>query len=1340
MKNSRSDDTEISKAANQVCASIGFRDDDIDLQCIGNDPKLAADWFCLERSLTLQAMARSQIRKVLFSMWKESLQEIAATLGGMGRIHEGDGDNSRSSSVSEMEQIKMLKSVFRDLCDDHDSADMRRKMIVQYQEIYGNDHENEAKGRASWERKSIFSETSSAPFDDDALDHSQKAMSSLSVTEDGPGTDMRASLTSHLRRMSQTSQISEESSSHETRTSNESLLSASPCSIIGSTVERDWILTHQNLYDEDQLQIGGFSILPERVQSLVKMILPSKMLQSAVVPLSEFIPSSSFDFRALAMPERSYFSFRREGQVLARVCEKHASMNENDDAFWTLSFNNSTFAGEYAESLVQALYRCPIIQAISFSKKGPDTPLPLGLRNQDPSGSTTLADLAGSLPPWVTCLTFDNVLSDASFSQLVSALKAMGQLDLTENNSLDDLAVPQQSSVAGAAFEFLAICNSPGLRHDTFTAFFALIGSQLHPSGGGLGFRHPSLQSLVALDLSGNLLGDESVASLLSIIYNKDSRCSLERLDISQNAIGRGESTRQVFEKYVQDHSRSSSDPWHSSLSWLGLASNNLSQGRLAFDILEMMINDGLCLSSIDLSNNDLAEREGEDLLDILLSVLKSGRKLCSLDLSSNSFSNSSIDNFIKGSTSVEGAHRFAYLGLKNNEPPLNKIQIFGIKDFLNRGKIQCVRDFNIEKHETNMKLLAQEQPSAIGESGAAANVPAVISTGGASSLEGAFQPSDISLPSTYLSENMSLGQSSVGEGPLVKNSAMEVEQYATSRDQTLDPNSSLQRDAIVSSQNVGVEASTSLANNKIAVLFSAPLVYKDVYGRLCPIDTLDFELERELLWQVFKEASRDIDLAFDCATMNRLQANMTVGCTCLHFSGHGHPSHLTFEDGKGGMQWLAVDILRELISRNAQDESAPFQFVFVSACHSLLAGETFVRAGVPHVVCCQQESQLMDSAALAFTRAFYLALAIGRTVKDSFEIGRQAVACSPSVPLPDVEMKKFVLLPENGDHDYPVFDANSLPEWPKPSADLQQLMFGSVGAPRRSLMRKSMAKKGSSRQADGGGGSSSQSDHNLPTPPQGFLGREVEMYLLLNAVLDKRLVNLVGVTGMGRSSLVAALCHYVQDRKADMRIDNIFYVRARQTGRSQPLSAILSPLHKQVIAAGMAVPQPTAYDMDEVANSILKALHSDRSLIVLDRIEVMEGSEDAAELPLFLNNLFRQTRYVRVLLTANTPLNLSSFAGVGEHIEELGPLNLKNTVKLFGILCRHVCTAGERKNLLEAIVNQEEEDMCVSDASLSSRSRDVFSRLGDGIPARVFDAAYQISAEEYQSMLEKGR
>jgi hypothetical protein len=245
-------------------------------------------------------------------------------------------------------------------------------------------------------------------------------------------------------------------------------------------------------------------------------------------------------------------------------------------------------------------------------------------------------------------------------------------------------------------------------------------------------------------------------------------------------------------------------------------------------------------------------------------------------------------------------------------------------------------------------------------------------------------------------------------------------------------------------------------------------------------------------------------------------------------------------------------------------------------------------------------------------------------------------------------------------------------------------------------------------------------------------------MYRLLNAVLEKRLVNLVGPVGMGRSSLAAALCHYVHDRKQDMHIDDIFYVRADEYRRNDPLSAILVPLHKQLVTAGKTVPLPPSYDMDDVSSSVLKALQGKRSLIVLDRIEVIEESEGASELPLFLNNLFRrqQTKHVHVLMTAPKPLNLSSLGGVGEHVQELGPLNLKNTVKLFGISCRHVCTARERRNLLEAIVSSEEEDARAGDAFLSSRSRDIFSRLGDGIPARIVDCAYHVSVEEYHDML----
>ncbi|KAL7533545.1 hypothetical protein ACHAXR_008988, partial [Thalassiosira sp. AJA248-18] len=218
-----------------------------------------------------------------------------------------------------------------------------------------------------------------------------------------------------------------------------------------------------------------------------------------------------------------------------------------------------------------------------------------------------------------------------------------------------------------------------------------------------------------------------------------------------------------------------------------------------------------------------------------------------------------------------------------------------------------------------------------------------------------------------------------------------------------------------------------------ITVLFSAPLVWRDDENAYHPIEMLDFKLEKSLLWQCFKEASRNIDLSYDNATTDRLQAVMTRGCKRLHFSGHGHPHSLTFEDGSGGIHWFSVEQLKALISGGLGDGEPPFEFVFVSACHSALAGHTFVGSGVPHVVCCQQESQLMDRAALSFTRAFYLALAFGRTLKDSFEIGKHAVLSSATVPKPDEEMAKFMLLPEDGNHDVPIFNAEEVLEWPLP-------------------------------------------------------------------------------------------------------------------------------------------------------------------------------------------------------------------------------------------------------------------------------------------------------------------
>ena len=75
-------------------------------------------------------------------------------------------------------------------------------------------------------------------------------------------------------------------------------------------------------------------------------------------------------------------------------------------------------------------------------------------------------------------------------------------------------------------------------------------------------------------------------------------------------------------------------------------------------------------------------------------------------------------------------------------------------------------------------------------------------------------------------------------------------------------------------------------------------------------------------------------------------------------------------------------------------------------------------------------DSQLLDAAAKAFTRAFYLALAVGSTVANSFEIGKQAVASSPYVPNPSLEGEKFMLLPNDNSHDVPIFQTEYVKRW----------------------------------------------------------------------------------------------------------------------------------------------------------------------------------------------------------------------------------------------------------------------------------------------------------------------
>jgi hypothetical protein len=105
----------------------------------------------------------------------------------------------------------------------------------------------------------------------------------------------------------------------------------------------------------------------------------------------------------------------------------------------------------------------------------------------------------------------------------------------------------------------------------------------------------------------------------------------------------------------------------------------------------------------------------------------------------------------------------------------------------------------------------------------------------------------------------------------------------------------------------------------------------------------------------VFKEVHRDVSVHFDFATTDSLRTVLSFGCKALHFSGHGIPNGLCFEDGRAGLQVVKVQQLKDLLGAGGLS----LDFVFVSACYSKEIGLAFVKAGVPHVVCVKVDSKV---------------------------------------------------------------------------------------------------------------------------------------------------------------------------------------------------------------------------------------------------------------------------------------------------------------------------------------------------------------------------------------------
>ncbi|KAJ8611023.1 hypothetical protein CTAYLR_007070 [Chrysophaeum taylorii] len=308
-------------------------------------------------------------------------------------------------------------------------------------------------------------------------------------------------------------------------------------------------------------------------------------------------------------------------------------------------------------------------------------------------------------------------------------------------------------------------------------------------------------------------------------------------------------------------------------------------------------------------------------------------------------------------------------------------------------------------------------------------------------------------------------------------------------------------------------------ASNRIVCLLSGPLAAvgrasastPGVEGELRLLPILDAEAERQNLEGALSEGCADtgraIELQIRYATVDALRSAVTLGARVVHFSGHGHPEFLCFEDGKGGAVAVSPEQLRLLVSAGG---CGLLRLAVCNSCHSQRAGCAFVEAGVPHVVAvscrANNDGRVSDRAATAFCRAFYLGVIAGRTVRQAFEIGCAAATNAGG----GSETKTYVLLPEDDPHDERIFaDA--------PSGCLD------VHAPRRTPT-------------------------NAPAVPTYYLGRDAELFCLVDSMLRHRLTTVAGSFGSGKSALAAAAAHYLGNRGRDFEAVVWARVASRET------------------------------------------------------------------------------------------------------------------------------------------------------------------------------------------------
>ncbi|HRE46861.1 MAG TPA: CHAT domain-containing protein [Aggregatilineales bacterium] len=174
------------------------------------------------------------------------------------------------------------------------------------------------------------------------------------------------------------------------------------------------------------------------------------------------------------------------------------------------------------------------------------------------------------------------------------------------------------------------------------------------------------------------------------------------------------------------------------------------------------------------------------------------------------------------------------------------------------------------------------------------------------------------------------------------------------------------------------------VAPNRITILFLAANPTATTRLRL---DAEYRQIDQRLLAARFRDRFM-LELSPATRRGDLQQAFLRFTPNIVHFSGHGSErSEIILEDANGGAAAIPREALSSLF--NILNQDGQIRCVVLNACYSQAQAE-----GIAESVDCVvgMADAIGDNDAIAFAEAFYQALAYGRSVKQAFELGKNAI------------------------------------------------------------------------------------------------------------------------------------------------------------------------------------------------------------------------------------------------------------------------------------------------------------------------------------------------------------